>query len=509
MNILRHFTKFGTFLKKILLVRVSKKEKGDNIFQKILNLRAKEDVRGIRKLEWKIFRWTVTALFIFLAAVFTMGMLVLGWWGKIFLFIAFCGLIYALYELLGKRIIRWVNPLEVSLLIDKFTGRTDEVGTEGIIITLPTDKISTKSIEVKRFDVTEDYLTMDGSITLTNTVFYTIYPPELKDFLIVEVELKNALASGVQELFQSETGDRTTDEVITEQRSLSEQLRTELTGSRTEILLGRLGINRRKIADLEGKKQILEELIKRLETATENKEKSEKELIKRTKIDSEKERDKLVESQNRRLNLAAELIQELIIRSQEILSSPGTATAKQISKDINELRLSFADLPLEKSSKSKEWIEVIKGNLNNLEKACSEVKKVPVEVGDKKETGRERTGLEKDFHINIIGSRLYNPTLDEKAKVARDAKVTMKYKQEAIVTEYATTKKVLQLLKEQLPYLADKEFADYILATRGKMTPSKEEKIYNIPGLNEVLSSALEKLFKPKAKPRARSRSRR
>lgn len=486
MSISEHFTKFGNFLK--LIFKTSKKE--ENIFKKILTLRGKEDVEGIRRLEWKIFRWSMLVLIIILTTVFILGLMFFNWIGKIFLLMAFCGITYALYELLGKKVIRWVKPLEVGLLVDKFTGRTNEVGREGLIITLPTDEVSIQAITVRRHDVKVDYLTIDGSITLTATIFYTVFPAEVKDFLIVETELANALTARIQELIQAESGDRYTDEVISEQRALSEQLRIEMTGSQADIWLGRLGISRRKIADLEGSIKILDALIERLELAIKGKSGIEKEAIKRDRIDAEKERDRLIEARSRRLNIAIELVEELLISFQTALQSEVSGKeGKQITKGLEAIKSALSELPFAKATLSATWLIERKTALEALLSDCTT--KCVNKNGDAKDTAKERTGLEKDFHINITGTRLYDPTLDEKAKAARDAKVTMKYNQEAVVTEYQTTKRVLKLLKEQLPEVSDKELIDYILAMRGKMSRNKDEKVFDIPGLSEVLQTAI------------------
>lgn len=452
-----------------------------------------EFVKQWRKLAWKIFY----ALLVLTAGLLIMTLIaglifVKGIW-KIFFLLAFAGTVYGLVGIISKKVFRKIEPLEVGLLVDKIAGRTEEVQKEGIALVLPTDNIIFESIKSQCIPVKDDYMTIDGSITLTCDFFYTVYTAKLGEHLVVKDQLITAVKGRVQGLLQIETGDRTTDETIAELGPIKDQLNTEIVGSPTEIKIGRLGLHRQKLADLKLKLDITDGILKRLGTA-------EKESAKRVRVDMEKTADELKEKIGKRINMSVTLVEDIILLYQEQFAvhavEPEKINPIQIRIELSKLENPLVDTNLNLASlKGEEWLKNKQSQVNELKKICETWSKQQ----EQRNKEREVSGFEKDFIIEYKGVNLYNPELPPVAKNARDKKLEMKYTQEAIITEYQTTKQSMRILKDELPHVTEKDVLDYVKAMRGKRTETRLERTFEIPQLKDISTFLIDKLLKSRS----------
>ncbi len=455
-----------------------------------------------RKLEWKVFYSVMILAVLAVIILLPVGLIFLKGIWKLFFAIAYLGVVYGLFGIIGKKVIRWIPIMEVGLLVDKFTGRTKEFRKEGLAITLPTDDIKQESIAVRKIEMTEDYVTQDGSITLDSLVLYTICAEEMRDFLEVQGQLEPAVKSRIQELLQVECGDRTTDEVVSEIGSIMSQLEVELKGSPTEVKLGRLGLHRQKIAGFDVELKTIQAFLGRIEGV-------KTESAKKKRIESEERLDELTANKLKRLNMALASLEELILIYQDLYKSDLVESdLKKTLQELDKLDLAVKGVAFKELTAKdkeledkKEFVEKIIADFNSLKGNFEQAT-----PSQKQEKTDERTGLEKDFHINIVGNRLFNPKLEEVAQKARDGKVTAKYKRDAVMTDYQTTKMAMEVLKDRFPDITDKELLEYVMAMRDKKKLSRDEKVFDIPQLKDLGQVIFGFLQKPEKKFEPRKR---
>lgn len=461
-----------------------------------------------RKLEWKAFYSLMVFVVLTMIILLPVGLIFLKGMWKLFFIMAYLGTAYGLFGTIGKKVIRWIPMMEVGLLVDKFTGRTKEFRKEGMAITLPTDNIKTESIAVRKISMEEDYVTLDGSIKLSSLVLYTICAEEMRDFFEVEGQLEPAVKSRIQELLQVECGDRLTDEVISDIGSIITQLNVELRGSPTEIRLGRLALHRQKIAGFDIEMKTIQAFLGRIKGV-------QTESAKKKKIESEERQDELTANKLKRLTMALSSLEELILMYQNLYQAGSAENDFQkISQELEKLDLviegiAFKELIKEKGDleDKRELVEKMILSFSSLKEKFS-VMPSQQEQQERAEAKKAdvRTGLERDFHINIVGNRLFNPTLEENAQKARDGKVTAKYKRDAVMTDYQTTKMAMEILKDRFPDITDKELLEYAMAMRDKKKLSRDEKVFDIPQLKDLGQVIFGFLQKPRKELEPRKR---
>jgi len=387
----------------------------------------------------------------------------------------------SLFSLCARR----VREGFIAMIIDTFRGRLkDKYLNEGLRFIWPWQKLDATSVSVHILEVKiKEIQTVIGA-ALEKVEGVVVWRPDLgnlfKYFEIGEKAAEKTITARFADFLAGIVGTMDVNECIRYYESLHKGLESELKNPPELSLKNHLSFTKKRLDEIRKRIDVLEGQIKAREK--EGDEKKVKEL--------QEEKNELLETQ---LRIEGYKKQKEDSFKNFIRSCLGVEKERNIEKH-KQLRMKQNRVIRNINLFKEELKEILDPDFMSELDALINARKTNIETENITEVAPDRSELEEDYAIEIIGIDLFPIKLDEETAKERAKRTWNLFRRLAAQVDWRTTAELVRALKDKFPDIPDERALEFIYVNKGvikRTIDTKEQKI-DVPAVGEILDKTSE-----------------